>query len=74
MDTYDDDLAEALRNEVDPAELARMHAALQAGIVHLQAAIPYFESMGHETDTTDLQEFLDEAVNAEKIIGGVRSE
>lgn len=49
-------------------ELLRMLASTQLGTFHLRQAIEAFEGLGHETDPSDLQGFLEEAEEAEATI------
>jgi len=56
-----EETAAALRRDVDRLELERLRALSDKGAYFLRVARDAFAEMGHGTDVTDLDEFLDDA-------------
>lgn len=58
---FENGFAETIAQECSPTEILRMFGAANAGIGLLRLAIQEFDSLGYETDTSDLSDFLSEA-------------
>lgn len=57
-----------LRDQVPLSELRRILSYVNTGVACLRAAIVAFDAAGHDTDTSELDDWLEEAVEKQAFL------